>query len=117
MSGDIALETIRGWISTGALLGLLTLAGRLWVQNRKLRMQEKIEDRQGYGHLLAAQGAELKRLSERVASLEEEKARDHSLILELLGTMHRTQAVSILTSGNLSPPLRRALQAMLETPE
>lgn len=107
------LETIRGWVSTGALLGLLTFAGRLWIQNRRLRMQEKIEDRQGYGKLIETMGREIDRLTARVASLETENERDHRLLLELLGQMNRTQAVAILSSNNLSPALRKALEGTM----
>lgn len=108
-----AIEALRGWISTGALLGLLTLASRLWLQNRKLRMQEKIEDRQGLAFVIEGMGKEIDRLSKRVATLETEKEHDHNLIVELLRQMSRTQAVSILASKTVSPALRRALESTI----
>lgn len=48
------LEVVRPWISTGALLGLLELARRLWAQNRQLRLAENKDDRDGYGVLIKA---------------------------------------------------------------
>lgn len=105
------IEVLRGWITTSAIVALLGIAARLWVSNRKLRMQEKIEDRQGYGKLIEAMGKEIDRLSKRVATLETEKERDHRLLLELLTQMNRSQAVAILASSNLSPELRKALES------
>lgn len=109
MTGD-TVEILRGWISTGALLGLLTLAARLWVQNRKLRMQEKIDDRQGFGELINAMGAEMTRLRERVETLEKQRDGEHALIVDLLRQTHRTQAMEIMGRADVSPELRRALE-------
>lgn len=107
------LEIIRGWISTGALIGLLTLASRLWVQNRRLTMQGKVDDRQGFGALIDALTKDIDRLRARVETLETEKDRDHRLIMELLGQLNRTQAASILASQNISPELRGAMDAIV----
>jgi hypothetical protein len=49
--GDM-LESVRPWISTAALMGLLEFARRLWVQNRQLRLVENKDDRDGYGALI-----------------------------------------------------------------
>jgi len=113
MSDTTPIEWIRGWISTGALIGLLTLASRLWLQNRKLSMQAKIEDRQGFGTLIDSMSAEVRRLSERVAELERGKEHDHKLIIELLAQLNRNQAVAILASQNVSDELRPALEAAM----
>lgn len=107
------IETIRAWLSTGALLGLLGLAARLWVQNRRLTMTAKIEDRQGYGKLIETLTNEVERLSKRVVALEQGKDRDHRLILELIGQLNRTQAVAIMGSQNLSPELRSAMESVM----
>lgn len=108
---------LRGWVSTGALLGLLTLASRLWLQNRKLRMQEKIDDRQGYGGLIEAQGKELARLATRVETLETEREGQHKLIVELLQQTNRTQAIAILARNDVSPQLRIALESTISQGE
>lgn len=115
-----SVEALRGWISTGALLGLLTLASRLWLQNRKLRMQEKGEDRQGFGILIDRLTANIERLErklceaeERIKTLEGERAGEHALIVELLRQTNRTQAISILASNNVSPALRRSLESTI----
>lgn len=54
MDGPPTLETIRGWISTGTLLALLMFVARLWIQNRKLRMEENVDERAGYAALIKA---------------------------------------------------------------
>ena len=107
------LEILRGWISTGALIGLLTLASRLWIQNRKLRMQEKIDDRQGFGELINAMNVEMARLRTRVETLERERDGEHKLIVELLRQTNRTQAVTILGRADVSPELRRAMETTI----
>jgi hypothetical protein len=73
------LELLRPWISTGALLGLLELARRLWVQNRQLRMAENKDDREGYGVLIralqediVAVRAEHRRCEDRLSKIEGE---------------------------------------------
>lgn len=65
-----ALEAARPWLSTGGILGLLGLCSRLWVVNRKLRITEKGEDREGYGALIAQQNGVIDRLNARVTDLE-----------------------------------------------
>lgn len=67
---ELTLEMLRGWISTGALLGLLTLAGRLWVQNRKLRLQERADDRLGYGTLIETLEKDVRGVREQHAECE-----------------------------------------------
>lgn len=118
------VEILRGWISTAALLGLLTLAARLWIQNRKLRMQEKGEDRQGFGVLIDRLTANIERLEkklieaeDRIKTLEAERANEHALIVELLRQTNRTQAVAILGTKPVSPALRRALESTIATEE
>jgi predicted RNase H-like nuclease (RuvC/YqgF family) len=115
-----AIEALRGWISTGALLGLLTFAARYLIQNRKLRMQEKIDDRQGFGTLIERLEANIERLERklseaegRIKTLEAEREGEHKLILELIRQTNRTQAASILASNSVSPAIRRALESTI----
>lgn len=114
------IEAIRAWISTGALLGLLGLAGRLYLQNRRLTLaskagdrRAKVEDRQGYGALIETLTKEVTRLSERVETLEKGKEQDHRLILELVGQLNRNQAVAILSSQNVSSELRQMMDGLV----
>lgn len=74
-----AIEAVRPWISTAALLGLLEFARRLSVQNRQLRLQENRDDREGYGALIKALQedviavrAEHRRCEERLSKIEGE---------------------------------------------
>lgn len=113
MTEPSAIEWIRGWVSTGALIGLLTLASRLWLQNRKLSMQSKIDDRQGFGSLIDNMSKEITRLSDRVADLERGKDLDHKLIIGLLAQLNRNQAVAILATQTVSDELRPALEAAM----
>jgi ABC-type sugar transport system substrate-binding protein len=113
MNNPTLMEWIRGWISTGALVALVGYAAKLQLQNRKLTMQSKVEDRQGFGTLIDSMSAEVRRLSERVADLERGKEADHKLIIQLLAQLNRNQAVAILASHNVSDELRPALEAAM----
>lgn len=113
MTDTSAIEWLRGWISTGALIGLLTLASRLWLQNRKLSMQAKIEDRQGYGVLIESFTKRMQRQDDRIAELEKGRDSDHKLIIALLGQLNRNQAVAILATQTVSDELRPALEAAM----
>lgn len=107
------IEWIRGWISTGALLGLLGYAAKLQLQNRTLSMQSKVEDRQGYGALIESLTKRLTEQDERIDQLEQGRDKDHRLIVTLLGQLNRNQAAAILTSQQVSPELRAALESTM----
>lgn len=117
MTLDPTIEFVRQWISTGALLGCLTFASRLWLQNRRLTMQSKVEDRQGFGTLIDGMGKRLERQDQRIAELEKGRDNDHRLIIALLGQLNRNQAVAILATQTISPELRPALEAAIGKPE
>lgn len=80
MDGLIAfVELLRPWVSTTALLGLLGIAYRLYVENRKLRMAENKDDREGYGVLIKALQEDIalvraqhRQCEERLAKIEGE---------------------------------------------
>lgn len=110
---DPTIEVLRGWISTGALVGLLTLAARLWIQNRRLSMQSKVEDRQGYGSLIESMSKRIESQDERIAGLERGRDKDHRLIVALVGQLNRNQALAIITSADVSDELRPALESVL----
>lgn len=107
------IETIRGWASTGALGGLLGIASHLWLKNRKLSMQSRVEDRQGYGVLIESLTKRLTEQDERILQLEQGRDKDHRLIVTLLGQLNRNQAAAILTSQQVSPELRAALESTM----
>ena len=73
------LEVLRPWVSTGALLGLFGLAFKLHVENRRLRIAENKDDREGYGVLIKALQediiavrAEHRRCEDRLSKIEGE---------------------------------------------
>lgn len=113
MSDITPIEFVRQWISTGALIGLLTLASRLWLQNRKLSMQAKSDDRQGFGTLIDQMSKRMEKQDARIAELEKGRDNDHRLIIALLGQLNRNQAVAILATQTVSEELRPALEAAM----
>lgn len=110
------LNTVMLTVAIG-LLGLILTHLRL---SRKIAIDEEVADRAGWGQLIQTLQGQVERMekqlhaaSERITTLEEEKQQDHRLIIELLGQMNRSQAVTILGSNNLSPTLRRAFESTL----
>ena len=89
-----ALEEVRPWLSTGGILGLLGLCSRLWIVNRKLRITEKGDDREGYGALINKQNEVIERLDARVAELEakiEDQRERHEQILAFERASHEAE--------------------------
>lgn len=112
------IEILRGWISTGALLGLLTLAARLWIQNRKLRMQEKIDDRQGFGALIEALSGEVADLRVENGVLRREVRELHGIIDGIargdLQARTSAQVLDIRANSTVIPPATAAALDRIE---
>lgn len=94
------LESARPWISTVSLMGLLEFARRLWVQNRKLKLVENKDDRDGYGALIATlqtaitsmeakHTADMTLIRTEHSSQVERIARDHTATLDRIAGEHR----------------------------
>lgn len=47
------IEETRPWWNTAGITGLCAWAGRMWITNRKMRLDENKDDRDGYGVLIA----------------------------------------------------------------
>lgn len=58
-------SNILNWIQTGGLIGLLALSVKLYIDNRRIRIEEKRADHQGFSDLIKA-------LSEDVAGVREQ---------------------------------------------
>lgn len=89
---DPTIEFVRQWISTGALLGCLTIASRLWLQNRRLSMQSKAEDRQGYGALITTLQEEVKRINTAHVDCE-------NRLLAMQGEINGLRRMIVMHSG------------------
>ena len=108
------IEFIRGWISTGALVTITGFAARLFVQNRKLRMQEKVEDRQGFGVLIEALSKEVAALRDENSALRREVRELHGLIDGMSrGDLQVRTSAQILEMRSI-PPATAAVLDRLE---
>lgn len=83
------LEDVRPWISTVSLMGLLEFARRLWVQNRKLKLVENKDDRDGYGVLIAALEQSIKTMETRHTDALVSMRVEHTGQLERIAGEHR----------------------------
>lgn len=128
----MAFPDLIGWVQAGGQLGLLALASKLFVDNRKLRLAEKSSDhdhdlqikqtdRDGWVELIkllqgqvARMDEELQKANARIRLLEDERQEEHALVLQLVKQLNRTQAVELLASTNLSPAMRRAMISTLQ---
>lgn len=90
---DISPETIehiRGWVSTGFLGFLSIIAARFatpfmtyLTERAKLRVQERREEREGYGPLIDSLTSEVKRISEALVRCQEQHDQDGLRISKL----------------------------------
>lgn len=85
------LEAVRPWLGTGGILGILILVARYGaplakqvseylIERQKLRMQEKKDDRQGFGDLIEELRKEVSGLRAENATLRQEVRSLHSMI-------------------------------------
>lgn len=110
------VETLRGWLSTGFLGALLYVAltfARPYLEylNKRnaQRLEEKAEDRQGYGDLIKTLNEQVKVQAREIEVLKFGRDRDHRLILALLGQLNRAQIGALLHDVGedaVSPQLR-----------
>lgn len=109
MTGD-AIEFIRQWISTASLVTITGFAARLYVQNRKLRMQEKVEDRQGFGVLIEALSKEVSALRKENGMLRYEVRELHGLIDGMSrGDLQVRTSAQVLEMRSIPPATAAAL--------
>lgn len=125
------VEQFRAWASTGILGAILAAVvyfgkpvARYLIESRKVRIQEKADDRQGYGSLIALLNDQVKMLSDRVGQQEKQIAslvigrdRDHGLILALLQQLNRTQVGAVLRDlgpEGVSPEITSMFKTLME---
>jgi hypothetical protein len=123
------LEAIRPWLGTGGILGCLGFAARMWVVNRRLAMEEKKDDRQGYGELIeamqkqiAALGRELVEVRNQLLECRDEHAAAKRQAKELsaqVDGLHRqivmhSAATAVAIGSAASTPSMDAARRILE---
>lgn len=65
------LKSFLPWVNTATLLGMAGLIFRFWTENRRLRMAENKDDREGYGVLIAALQGDVKNVRDALAVEQE----------------------------------------------
>lgn len=84
------IDAVRGWVSTGFLGFIAIMAGRFakplaeyLIKQRELRIQERQQDREGYGPLIATMQEQIKRMDAALTACEETHTHDSRRIGEL----------------------------------
>lgn len=54
MNLGVGISNVLPYLETSGLLILVVIAARLYIENRRLRLQERADDRDGYGVLIKA---------------------------------------------------------------
>lgn len=83
------IEEIRPWVGTGGVMGLCAFATRLWITNRKLKIDENKDDRDGYGVLIATMQEAIKTMEARHSDEMRVLREDHAHALERIELEHR----------------------------
>lgn len=103
-------------LNAGVLTALIGLYLRHRIAARKLALQGRVEDRQGYGDLITMLNGQVSALLTRVQTLEEGRDRDHRLILSLLHQVNRTQVGAILADigpDGVSPEISSMFNSLM----
>lgn len=97
------LGELADWIRTGGTMGLLALASGLFIQNRKLKLAEKKDDREGFGALIEALTRDITAVRQQLRECEEEHHRTRN---DLEG-LRRQFVTYQLAVAQAVPPSRR----------
>lgn len=124
-AGPLA-EYVRPWLSTGFLGVIVFLLARFgqplastWVELTKLRMQAKVEDRQGFGALIDELREEIGLLRDENKQLRSEVRTLHGIIdglrrAELSRNLHEQVEEVKAHPESLTPEMRRAVEKLDE---
>lgn len=123
-------EAVRPWLSTGFLGAILYLVSKIGkpvadylIETHKLRAQQKIDDRQGYGELIKTLSTEVNELREETVRQRAEIRSLHALIDGMqrgeLQARTSTQAAILhdLPVGSVPPAVSAALDRLHGTNE
>lgn len=128
------LELFRGWLSTGILGAILIVIGRgikplidFLIETRKLKLQERKDDRQGYGDLIDNLSDQVERLATQVRTLSTENGQLRTEVGELHGILDgmrranlagnisiQQRFISLLPPEKLTDEVRQALKILAE---
>lgn len=122
-----SLASLLEWVRTGGMLGLLALSIKLYVDNRKLRLEESREDREGWGELIKLlreqvnrMEQELKEAAAKIKVLENERDSERAQVMALVNQLNRTQSLALKEAGTaaiVAPSTSAAIDKMLERKE
>ncbi len=105
------LTQIGEWLRTGGTIGLLALAVKLYLDNRRLRLAEKSDDRQGYGALIETLTKDVAAVREQHRECEHEQ---RQLRLELDGLRRQFIAYQLAVAQAVPPSNRTPeIEAMI----
>lgn len=115
MVGDVL-----AWVQSGASIGLLALCSKLYVDNRKLRLEEKKVDldenkdeRDGYGQLIKALRDDVADVREQLKICKDEHTKTS---MELDGLRRQFVSYQLAVAQAVPPSMRSPeIEAMVES--
>ena len=97
----VGLDDFGRWVSAGGIVGMLALLIKFYLENRKLKLQERHEDRDGYGVLIQALQADVVQVREQHRECE---SRLTEVEAQLRGVHRQLVMQSSNAAINLAPP-------------
>jgi chromosome segregation ATPase len=88
-------------VNGGLLLGILTILLKTWIQSRRVRIEEKRDDRDGYGKLIQALETRIDQCEEDAATAREAAAQAKETVLALKAIVLRFHSLVHLLQTEL----------------
>lgn len=119
-----SVEIIRQWLSTGFLGAILIVLMyglkplvEFFIRTRELRLQEKKDDRQGYGDLIDTLGEQVKTLGSEVRKLGSENGQLRDEVRELHGVLDGMRRQNLTDNISIQSRIIELMPKELVTPE
>lgn len=84
------IEETRPWWNTAGITGLCAWAGRMWITNRKMRLDENKDDRDGYGALIATLQAAITGMEAKHEAAISALKLEHRAAMDSITAQHKT---------------------------
>lgn len=113
----VGIESILPWLEAGGVVALVAIASRFYIENRRLRLQERTGDREGYRVLIDTFQATVGRLEERCERLEAKHSKCEEDLSEMRHQLDGVHRQLVLHSSTSAVALGRPSEAVVGAAE